>query len=673
MNRKTLVYVIATIVVLTAVVYCALTWPVWTASIFALFLIAVRFKEYFIEEGGWIDKRLQKKFERENDGERLYQLFQEQSTKEQLYGKTEDLLGSDDKRSINSVLENNRVFGFLDRLRHTNSLDLWISRLNLGLVVAVIGLLLYVGENYFYVVLGAAVVILGFIFFGGLFSILSSSVFGNFGKKLPAAIVTLIFVLFGWAQTWLTIGMTNQVAKSYAKAEFGKIPVYVAGEEEENRRLPFFKVWDSNSNPPSQTSSGVESSNRSGADARETEVEESVAALKKFLVKRCALDEKKQVNPILDAIREGKVNVDPEGLKNIIVEFDSPSSPASPLDRRMANLTGFPLKIVASEESQLNEFFDVDVLNDKKLGPAFKTYLGEFYRELRTMIPLQVIRWCNGWIQALTFMAFWLGAFLLFRDFLEHVTVGQTWKKDLLEFKVWKDERPAYPDGYKIGDNKVGGQYRPNVFFAKDIRQFAKLKDNPDGNEVATFLKSYQSILNPTPERLATRFSVRAMNAVCHVYAGLPRASESLEAEGAFDKVSTFASLGAVREAWIHRLENGKSMITYFAWAIPSIGFLGTVLGMGVALGKAGGMLSDSEVKQKEVIDAVTADLGAAFDTTLIAIAVSLVLMIFIYWIRQMQEDLVYRIEDEIRDHVIPRFRPPPIAPTGAPDSANKQ
>ena len=134
---------------------------------------------------------------------------------------------------------------------------------------------------------------------------------------------------------------------------------------------------------------------------------------------------------------------------------------------------------------------------------------------------------------------------------------------------------------------------------------------------------------------------------------------EPANESGRYDQSAALAALSTVREAWISKLETGKSMITYFAWAIPSIGFLGTVLGMGIALGKAGGMLSDNQDKQKDVIDAVTADLGSAFDTTLVAIAVSLVLMLFIYWVRQEEENLVYEIENEIRDNVIPRFRPP--------------
>jgi biopolymer transport protein ExbB/TolQ len=368
--------------------------------------------------------------------------------------------------------------------------------------------------------------------------------------------------------------------------------------------------------------------------------------------------------------------------EDLLVKFNDENSAIPLLDRKLIRLISLPNLTVASEQSRIEKLFGTSGFANKKEGKLAKTYFGEFYRQLKSQIPFQVIRWCNGWVQGLTFMAFWLCSFLLLRDYFEHRKLENTWEDDLLKLSVenerlvedgvtrLRQDKTVYKAGEKKGElNEVGRPISRHYFPANIIREF--IQENPSENERVAFASGYHRLLDPREERLATRFSVRAMKSVCQVYAG--SSGKTGEIEGAYDKATTFAVLDSARQSWVSRIENGKSMITYFAWAIPSIGFLGTVLGMGVALGKAGGMLSDSQDKQQEVINAVTADLGSAFDTTLIAIAVSLVLMVFIYLVRQFQEDLVYKIEDEIRDSIIPRFRPPSNAVTTAEDKKKEE
>jgi chemotaxis protein MotA len=88
-------------------------------------------------------------------------------------------------------------------------------------------------------------------------------------------------------------------------------------------------------------------------------------------------------------------------------------------------------------------------------------------------------------------------------------------------------------------------------------------------------------------------------------------------------------------------MENTYASIRYLAWSIPSIGFLGTVLGIGWAMIKADKIVTETGVNQAEILKSITVDLGIAFDTTLIALLLSLALMLLIYWI-QAQEDMVF-------------------------------
>ncbi|MFC1830083.1 MotA/TolQ/ExbB proton channel family protein [Thermodesulfobacteriota bacterium] len=86
------------------------------------------------------------------------------------------------------------------------------------------------------------------------------------------------------------------------------------------------------------------------------------------------------------------------------------------------------------------------------------------------------------------------------------------------------------------------------------------------------------------------------------------------------------------------RLESELSMIRYIAWAIPSIGFIGTVRGIGDALGQA------HQAIEGEIFG-VTRSLGVAFNSTLIALLISIVLMFMLHQLQLMQERYVLETE----------------------------
>jgi biopolymer transport protein ExbB/TolQ len=112
--------------------------------------------------------------------------------------------------------------------------------------------------------------------------------------------------------------------------------------------------------------------------------------------------------------------------------------------------------------------------------------------------------------------------------------------------------------------------------------------------------------------------------------------------------VSTTAH--TVCESEAERLDSELSMIRYIAWAIPSLGFIGTVRGIGLALAQA----------QKAVegdISGVTENLGVAFNSTLIALLLGLVLMFLIHQLQLHQERLVLDTETYVDEHLIQYLR----------------
>jgi biopolymer transport protein ExbB/TolQ len=94
------------------------------------------------------------------------------------------------------------------------------------------------------------------------------------------------------------------------------------------------------------------------------------------------------------------------------------------------------------------------------------------------------------------------------------------------------------------------------------------------------------------------------------------------------------------------RLEAELSMIRYILWAIPSIGFIGTVRGIGDALGVANKAVSGD-------ISGVTESLGVAFNSTLIALLISILLMFLVHQLQLVQERLAFETEDYLDEHLI--------------------
>ena len=102
------------------------------------------------------------------------------------------------------------------------------------------------------------------------------------------------------------------------------------------------------------------------------------------------------------------------------------------------------------------------------------------------------------------------------------------------------------------------------------------------------------------------------------------------------------------------KCESELAWINYLAWAIPSIGFIGTVRGIGGALGKAG-MVFGSDAG----ITPVTSMLGVAFNSTLVALIVSIGLMFMIHWIRRLEERTILDTEKYCRKFLIEKLYQP--------------
>ena len=105
--------------------------------------------------------------------------------------------------------------------------------------------------------------------------------------------------------------------------------------------------------------------------------------------------------------------------------------------------------------------------------------------------------------------------------------------------------------------------------------------------------------------------------------------------------------------------------VNYLAWAIPAVGFLGTVRGLASAMGMSRAKDQDSTEYLDKYISQVTDHLGTAFDCTFVALALSLVLMYAVHSVQRSEETLVIDCQDYCQEHLLLRLYDPQPADGG--------
>jgi biopolymer transport protein ExbB/TolQ len=107
------------------------------------------------------------------------------------------------------------------------------------------------------------------------------------------------------------------------------------------------------------------------------------------------------------------------------------------------------------------------------------------------------------------------------------------------------------------------------------------------------------------------------------------------------------------------RLVTTMATVHYLAWAIPALGFLGTVRGLAMSLSMTG----KGDIPVADFLSQVTSHLNVAFDCTLVALALSLPLMFMIHSVQRDEEALVIDCQQYCLEHLINRLYDPEPLP----------
>jgi hypothetical protein len=157
---------------------------------------------------------------------------------------------------------------------------------------------------------------------------------------------------------------------------------------------------------------------------------------------------------------------------------------------------------------------------------------------------------------------------------------------------------------------------------------------------------AFLSFLRGLPSDLVGGFLVRRLCRTLEqfrVRADVPEAVDFLRAQAQRDEAV---------------VESSFTMLRVFIWAIPILGFIGTVVGIGASVGGFSESVSaaaDLEV-MKDSIGSVTTGLGVAFDTTLLALVMSLFIMFPTSSLQKAEEDFLARVDEYCQRHLVARL-----------------
>lgn len=120
----------------------------------------------------------------------------------------------------------------------------------------------------------------------------------------------------------------------------------------------------------------------------------------------------------------------------------------------------------------------------------------------------------------------------------------------------------------------------------------------------------------------------------------------------------TVTMLGSQSDIDANNVLGSYTLVKVFIWALPIMGFIGTVIGVSTAIaGLAGSLENASDVSAiKGALNNVFAGLGTAFDTTLLALVLSLMVKVPCSALQKSEEDLITWVDEYCNENLLKRL-----------------
>ena len=114
--------------------------------------------------------------------------------------------------------------------------------------------------------------------------------------------------------------------------------------------------------------------------------------------------------------------------------------------------------------------------------------------------------------------------------------------------------------------------------------------------------------------------------------------------------------LNSTLELCQHEIDLRYNMLRYLVWLIPTLGFIGTVVGIALALQTLSGVSFSDNDQMQSIMPQLTERLGVAFYTTLLALLQSAVLVFILHVVQAREERTLNRAGQYCLDNLINRL-----------------
>jgi biopolymer transport protein ExbB/TolQ len=153
----------------------------------------------------------------------------------------------------------------------------------------------------------------------------------------------------------------------------------------------------------------------------------------------------------------------------------------------------------------------------------------------------------------------------------------------------------------------------------------------------------------------------------------IDRALSNFKNIGQVNDVS--AILRAQAENDEDQVASSYTVVNGLVWAIPVLGFIGTVLGLSLAIGRFTGTLqAGGDLAQiRNSLQGVTGGLATAFESTLVALTFTLILQLVITFHQRLEMAFLDECNDYCHSHIVSKLRVtqrPEATPAAAPAPA---
>jgi biopolymer transport protein ExbB/TolQ len=173
-------------------------------------------------------------------------------------------------------------------------------------------------------------------------------------------------------------------------------------------------------------------------------------------------------------------------------------------------------------------------------------------------------------------------------------------------------------------------------------------------------------LLDVVPAKLGTEINMHTVGGfIDHLYKLPHRLRDSLmvnrirkgmelfEKRNNNSEVATFLSAQSDIDA--NRVTGSYTLLKVFLWAIPILGFIGTVQGLSQAVSSLSAGSTDPEAL-KASINNLTSGLGVAFDTTLLGLILSMIMSFPMAVMQKVEEEVITEIDAFCTEKLLPKL-----------------